>query len=162
MKPNRFLQIVQDEAGLRNGEEAKLATRIVFDLLHHRIAEEEAEDVESQLPRELALIWEGGPSWFQRLLSRFTPHNRFNRSEFIREVNARKQNLQATGEEITRAVFYALQNQISPGEAKDVARQLPIDLRALWEESSPLAPYTGDGGEMLEESPWYGRKPKPS
>lgn len=151
MHANRFLKLVQDEAGLNNIEQAKLATRIVFDLLHHRITEEEAYDIESQLPRDLALIWEGGETWFQRLLSRFKPHNDFNRLEFIKEINARKQDLPSTGEKISKAVFYALQNQISRGEAEDVAAQLPLDLRDLWKEARPLTPYQGGGGPQDEQ-----------
>lgn len=155
MESKKFLQIVQEEAGLRDENEAKQATWVVFDLLHHRITPGEADDVRAQLPKELAEIWEGGEAWFNRLLARFTPQNTFNRKEFIDQVNARKQDLPATGERITRSVFYALQSQISPGEADDVAAQLPKDLKALWNEARPLVQYTGNGGEM-ESSPDIG------
>ncbi len=147
MRPRKFLQIVKEEAGLNNLEESKIATLVVFDLLHHRITKAEAEDVRSQLPEELAHIWEGGDIWYNRLLAKFEPHNKFNRTEFINQVNARKQDLMATGEKITKAVFYALQSQITEGEAADVSAQLPRDLRALWEEAKPLSIPVGAGGE---------------
>lgn len=162
MHSNTFLHIVQEEAGLRNFEEAKQATQVVFDLLHHRITEDEADDVKAQLPREIANLWEGGNNWVDALLFRMKSHNKFNRKEFIDAVNAHKQDLPATGETLTRAVFYALQSQISIGEANDVAAQLPKDLKALWEESRPLAPVQGGGGGevevdviQVEEERWF-------
>jgi uncharacterized protein (DUF2267 family) len=38
-----------------------------------------------------------------------------------------------------RAVCAALKSQISPGEADDVAAQLPADLRELWMDASAWA-----------------------
>ena len=137
MHPNTFLRIVQEEAGLHTLTQAETATKIVFQLLHNRITPEEAADVEAQLPRDLAAIWEGGAVWTERLLYRFTPRNKFNRREFIAEVEKQQDSLPTSGEQITRAVFYALQHQITPGEAEDIAAQLPMDVRALWQESSP-------------------------
>jgi uncharacterized protein (DUF2267 family) len=148
MHTNTFLKLVQDEAGLSNLEEARIATRVVFDLLHHRITKEEAEDVEAQLPHELGDIWEGGESWVDRIMARFERQNRFNKKEFLNQVNARKGDLKAPGEVITRAVFYALQEQITPGEAKDIAAQLPKDLRELWQSASPTHVPVGGGGPL--------------
>lgn len=145
MHPNTFLRLVQEEAGLRNIEEATIATQVVFDVLHHRITPEEADDVRAQLPKDLAKLWEGGEGWFARLIAKLERQTTFTRTEFIREVNARKQDLKPSGETLIRAVFYALQSQITPGEASDVAAQLPKDLRELWDESRPLAPYVGGG-----------------
>jgi uncharacterized protein (DUF2267 family) len=152
MHPNTFLRIVQQEAGLKNMDEAKLATSIVFDLLHHRISQDEAAHVKAQLPQTLAEIWEGGTIWFSRLLSRFEPQNKFNRKEFIDQVNARKGDLMTPGEKITRAVFYALQSQITPGESEDVAVQLPKDLRVFWNEARPVSPQPGFGGGQSERN----------
>jgi uncharacterized protein (DUF2267 family) len=46
---------------------------------------------------------------------------------------------------MTLAVFAALKNQISPGEADDVLAQLPTDLKSLWLEADParLGSWTG-------------------
>lgn len=150
MHPNTFLDIVKQEGGLRNRDEAERATRIVFDLLHHRITEEEAQDVRSQLPEQLANLWEGGTTWMEWLFSKLAPHHTYTRQEFIDEVNARKGDIMATGEQIVRAVFYALQSQISPGEARDVAAQLPRDLKQLWDESRPLEQIQAAGGPEYE------------
>lgn len=151
MNVQTFLRIVQEEAGLANREQAKKATQLVFDLLHHRITEDEAEDVKSQLPKDLAEMWDGGDNLLDRLISRFTPHHKFERMAFVEAVNDQKGTLPSTGEKITRAVFYALQSQISPGEAKDVAQQLPKQLRELWEESRPLAKTTGGSGGAMDD-----------
>ncbi len=153
MHPNRFLRIVQEEAGLKDMDEAKLATQIVFDLLHHRITPDEAKDVKAQLPHELANIWEGGEVWYQRIFSRFERQNRFNKKEFMDQINARKQDIAASPERVARAVFYALQSQISAGEARDVRAQLPHDLELLWDEARPLPEYAGGGGGESEVLP---------
>lgn len=38
---------------------------------------------------------------------------------------------------LTVAVFRALQEQLSPGEAADVLAQLPADLKETWAEAQP-------------------------
>lgn len=155
MHANTFLRIVQEEADLRNLDEAKQATQIVFQVLHHRITPDEAEDVRAQLPRELANLWEGGDTWFRQIFSRLQPQNTFNREEFIHAVNEQKGDLPVSGGRLVHAVFYALQHQISPGEAEDVAAQLPRDLCELWESARPLARTRGGGGEAeLPPSNW--------
>jgi uncharacterized protein (DUF2267 family) len=151
MRPNTFLRLVQEEAGLRSLDEAKTATEIVFHLLRYRMTDEEADDVVAQLPRELAGVWQGGQGWVGKLLAEFKPHNKLNRKTFIEQVEARKTDLPASGEKITLAVFYALQNQISAGEAKDISDQLPYDLRELWESVRPLSRVAGGGGGESEE-----------
>jgi uncharacterized protein (DUF2267 family) len=40
---------------------------------------------------------------------------------------------------MTLAVFAALKEQLSPGEAEDVFAQLPKDLKELWAEAQPEA-----------------------
>lgn len=151
MHPNHFLKIVEKEARLRNLDDARLATQVVFKLLHLRITEDEAKDVKSQLPHDLALLWEGGEWWTERLLFHFAPHNRFDQEAFLNQVAVETLDLPAPPETVVRAVFYALQHQISPGEVADVAAQLPPDLRQIWIQSTPLPHPTGGG--VPQESP---------
>ncbi len=132
MEENAFLDIVQQEAHLKNREEAKTATLVVFDLLHHEITTDEAKEIKRELPEDLAKIWEGGHFWLDRIFSRLRPSTRFNGKEFIDQVNARKGDLLATGEDITYAVLFALQQQLSDEENEALAIQLPSELQQMW------------------------------
>ncbi|HSO36680.1 MAG TPA: DUF2267 domain-containing protein, partial [Labilithrix sp.] len=58
----------------------------------------------------------------------------------------------ARAEAITAAVLPAVRREVTPGLARNVARQLPRDLSALWLASSPIAPPSTLGG-AAERSP---------
>ncbi len=147
MHPNTFFRIVQEEAGLNDLEEAKHATEIVFRHLSHRITKDEAEDVDAQLPTALKKLWKGQHPLLERLKEPFSRPSKETRIEFVDAVEQEGSRLNVPGEKLTQAVFYALQQQLTEGEANDVAAQLPKDLRTLWQSSKPLAPYVGGGGE---------------
>lgn len=151
MNSGAFYKLVQQQAGLANRDEAEEATRIVFELLSHRITREEADDVRAQLPTDLKSVWDGGHNMLDWLKQRFTPQNTFNRQEFLAQVTDRKETIPASPEQLVKAVFFALQSQISEGEADDVAGQLPRDLRALWQEASPHRTASGMGQTRQSE-----------
>ncbi len=152
MHPNTFLKIVQSEAGLQNLDDAKLATQVVFSLLHNRITRNEAKDLQAQLPKALANLWAGGDSWLERVITQIAPQNDYNWPEFLAQVEAECDDLPVPAETLTKAVFYALQSQITPGEASDVESQLPKDLKAIWRECSPLARPVPAGGIVENEA----------
>jgi uncharacterized protein (DUF2267 family) len=111
--------------GSMDPEVAECAAVSVLSALERRILPQEARDLEAQLPRKLV---EFLPPPEQRPVR---PH-RFGREEFLRTVAEDLGTPVEEVESIVRRVFQAFQEQISPGEAEDVASNLPPDLRALW------------------------------
>jgi uncharacterized protein (DUF2267 family) len=98
----------------------------VFHSLRDRLTRDEAEQVAAQLPAELKTLWRiGEVAWREPL--------KMDRDEFYERV--RKEAELASDKEaraVTRAVFAALKDQLSPGETDDILAQLPTDLKAVW------------------------------
>lgn len=123
-----FYRRVIDETGVDRGL-AKRGTAAVLRALRDRLMPEEARQVAAQLPRPLREIWEAGADWGPRPV-------KLHRRELYERVKADAA-LASIREAraMVVAVFAALKGQISPGEADDVAAQLPRDLRDVWEEA---------------------------
>ena len=124
-----FYRRVIAETGRENREAVKRATAAVFHALRDRLTPEEADQVAAQLPRELKTVWEAGEKAGRRPV-------KIHRKEFYERVKA-EAGLASVREArwTTVAVFAALKEQLSPGEAEDVLAQLPKDLKAVWEEA---------------------------
>lgn len=127
-----YKQFLKDlcSVGDMNEEDAERSAVSVLCALEQRIMRNEAEDMEAQLPFKL-----------QQLLHRCEIHEgevpkRFGREEFIQMVAADLKAEPEQAEAIARAVFTTVRNQISEGEAEDVAAQLPPDLADLWRRPS--------------------------
>lgn len=125
----QFYRTVIDESGQANREVAKRAAAAVFHALRDRLTPEEADQVLAQLPRELKALWEAGEAPSRRPA-------KLHRKDFYERVKA-EAGLASVREArwYTVAVFAALKEQLSPGEAGDVQAQLPKDLKAVWEEA---------------------------
>lgn len=108
---------------------AKRATAAVLHALRDRLTMDEADQLFAQLPEELKDIWAAGEAAEREPI-------KMDREEFservMREAGLRSQ--QDTRWMIL-AVFAAIKEQISPGEAEDVMAQLPKDLKELWAEA---------------------------
>ena len=107
----------------------KRATAAVLHALRDRLTTDEADQVFAQLPVELKEVWADGEEAKREPI-------KMNRQEFYERV-VQDAGLPSTREArwMTLAVFAALKEQISPGEARDVMAQLPKDLRELWDEA---------------------------
>jgi len=125
----QFYRTVIEQAGRSDREQAKRATAAVFHTLRDRLTPEEADQVVAQLPRELKAVWEAGEVMARRPV-------KMHRTQFYERVR-REAGLASPREArwVTVAVFAALKEQLSPGEAEDVWAQLPKDLKAVWEEA---------------------------
>lgn len=122
-----FLEYLRDVGKFPSDEEAEVAAVSVLCTLEQRILGEEAQDMEAQLPARL-----------RELLSRCDRHasgpppDKFGRDEMLQRVSEDCGVQPEHAEPLVRAVFSALQAQISEGELQQVAEQLPEDLRDLW------------------------------
>lgn len=129
MSTTTFYRRVIDETGASDRELIRRGTAAVLRALRDRLMPTEARQVAAQLPRPLRQVWEAGADWGPRPV-------KFHRREFYERVKADAA-LHSIREARTMvvAVFAALKGQISPGEADDVAAQLPKDLREVWQEA---------------------------
>ena len=87
----------------------------------------------AQLPEALQEVWAEGEEAEREPI-------KMKCEEFYERV-VRDGGLPSTREArwMTLAVFAALKEQISPGEARDVMAQLPKDLKELWDEAQAEA-----------------------
>ena len=123
MRARQMYSRVGIEAGLDTLEESRRATAAVFHALRDRLTPQEASHAAAQLPRELKALWGSGHPALDRPL-------RLHRPEFLERVRLEGglvSTLQA--EQATDAVFAALKDQLSEGEADDIVAQLPRDLK---------------------------------
>ena len=124
-----FYRTVIGETGQTNREAVKRGVAAVFGALRDRLTPEESQQVAAQLPRELKGVWLGGEVPGRKPV-------KMHRREFYERV---KKDAGAKSIREARflviAVFAALKEQLSPGEADDIRSQLPKDLKEIWEDA---------------------------
>jgi uncharacterized protein (DUF2267 family) len=129
MTVQQFYRNVMRTSGEERLDTAKGATAAVLQALRDRLTREEADQVVAQLPAELKRLWEAGDEEGRRPL-------KMHRDAFYERVQ-QEAGLRSAREArwMTLAVFAALKEQLSPGEAEDVLAQLPKDLKEIWAEA---------------------------
>jgi uncharacterized protein (DUF2267 family) len=134
MTTQSFYRTVIDTSGGVSRETAKRATAAVLHALRDRLTPEEADQAAAQLPTDLKEVWAEGDSADRRPV-------KMDREEFCERVRweARLPSMREA-RWMTLAVFAALKEQISPGEAEDVFAQLPKDLKEMWAEAQAATP----------------------
>ncbi|ARV60181.1 hypothetical protein BZZ01_17475 [Nostocales cyanobacterium HT-58-2] len=129
MKYDEFIKHVQALAQLNSGEQAESATRATLEIIRERIVGDEAKDLASQLPEELAKYLQGREG---------ENGQHFNMQEFIKRV-AEKEGVEPTHAVIhVRSVFAVLRNAITPGEFEDFQANFTHDYAELF-PSSPTS-----------------------
>jgi uncharacterized protein (DUF2267 family) len=128
MTATSFYRRVMADVGVER-EKAERATAAVLHALRDRLTPEEARQAVAQLPRELKEIWASGERLGRTV-------ERMHRRSFYDRVRGEARLTSMTeARDATRAVFGALKEQISPGEADDILAQLPRDLKEIWERA---------------------------
>ena len=135
MNKVQFINEVQDLTHLSTRDQAEEGTMIVLSLLSHRLTPDESKDVASQLQSDLKKLW-NSDTWFSNFLSISKHHQlKYRRKEelfaMIRNELDKKQ-LQIGAEQLAIAVFHMLKEQITEGEVKDIAAQLPDEIEEIW------------------------------
>jgi uncharacterized protein (DUF2267 family) len=129
MKTQTFYRRVMLETGRADLDDARRVTGVVFHALRDRLTGDEAGQVAAQLPGELKALWKEGEAAGRRPA-------KMDREEFYRRIRAEARlDSVKVAQAVTRAVFAALQDQLSPGEVDDVLAQLPRDLKAAWRQA---------------------------
>ena len=124
-----FYRRVIDETGQTDRETVKRGTAVVLQALRDRLMPTEAAQAAAQLPRGLKETWSAGERPDRKPV-------KMHRKDFYERVR-REAGLKNVREArfLTIAVFTALKEQISSGEADDVLAQLPRDLKDVWEDA---------------------------
>jgi len=127
MNAQSFYRHVLVAAGRPSLDDAKRVTAVAFHALRDRLTPDEADQAAAQLPRPLKLLWWRGDVDGRRPV-------KMHRREFYARVQ-REAGLASELEarQATIAVFAALKEQLSLGEADDILGQLPKDLKKVWE-----------------------------
>ena len=126
MQARQMYARVGVEAEIDTLEESRRATAAVLQALRDRLTADEAAHAAAQLPRELKALWGSGRPALDRPL-------KMHRPEFLERVRL-EGGLASTrqAEQVIDAVFAALKDQLSGGEADDIMAQLPRDLKRQW------------------------------
>jgi len=124
-----FYRKVIEETGQTDREAVKRGTAAVLRTLRDRLTPGEARQAAAQLPREIKAIWAAGETSSRKPV-------KLHRRDFYERVKV-DAGLKSIREArfLTIAVFAALKEQLSPGEAEDVEAQLPRDLKEVWEDA---------------------------
>jgi uncharacterized protein (DUF2267 family) len=127
MQPEKFFTKVQHYSNIADRERCKELCGVVFKLLGARLTEDESKDLKSQLPTGLKRMWRRDPG---------VGVIKFHKDDFLEKLmtDGKLENL-AIAEDVAKAVFKILKEQITTGEAEDVNAQLPKDLKELWTEA---------------------------
>jgi uncharacterized protein (DUF2267 family) len=129
MTTQLFYRTVANTGHQQDRKVVKRATAAVLHALRDRLTTDEADQVLAQLPEELKEVWAEGEEAEREPM-------KMKREEFYERI-VQDAGLPSRREArwMTLAVFAALKEQISPGEAQDVMAQLPKDLKELWDEA---------------------------
>jgi uncharacterized protein (DUF2267 family) len=129
MNAGRFYSAVARSSHEQDGVAVKRVSAAVLRALRDRLTMDEADQVFAQLPRELKAVWGEGEEAERAPV-------KMDRAAFLERI-MREAELPSLRQArwMTVAVFAALKEQVSPGEARDVMSQLPKDLKELWAEA---------------------------
>jgi uncharacterized protein (DUF2267 family) len=129
MTTQSFYKTVMKTSHEDDREMIKRATAAALHALRDRLTVDEADQVVAQLPGELKEVWDEGEDPRRQPL-------KIDCEQFYERVR-QEARLPSKREArwLTLAVFAALKEQLSPGEAGDVMAQLPKDLKEVWAEA---------------------------
>jgi uncharacterized protein (DUF2267 family) len=129
MKADAFYRTVMHEAEPIDLADAKRGAAAVMHALRDRLTPGEAAQAAAQLPQALRSVWRYGEARGRRPV-------KMHRKEFFERVRGEAGlDSPRDARALTGAVFHALKVSLSPGEAEDIAAQLPADLKTLWTEA---------------------------
>jgi uncharacterized protein (DUF2267 family) len=131
--PFAFLSAVR-ASGLPDGVGSEGAATAVFCALEQRLPPALGTRFQAMLPEELRELFRRcGPT-------HALPADGFGKDEFMRRVGEHLAIAPADAEEVTRSVFVALQQTLPSRDAGvALARLLPADLTALWDDDDAIA-----------------------
>lgn len=135
MHKREFVKEVQELTALPDVGMAEQGTQIVLSLLSHRLTPNEAKDVAAQLAPDLKSVW-NSDTWITNFLSISRQFQlKYRKKEELYSLisnEVEKHQLPVGAEVLAMAVFHVLKENITDGEAQDIADQLPRDIEDVW------------------------------
>lgn len=134
MNKDEFIKKVMILGNITDKHTAERGIQIVFSILSHRLLNEEASDVESQLPQELKRVWHNDV-WVTNLFKLSGKKLKYrHKTELLTLVENEilREQLPLHSENITKTVFHVLKEQITPGESQDISAELPEEIREFF------------------------------
>ena len=131
MKTEKFLDQVNERAGLASPDEVRRVVEGALETLGERLEKTEREKLAAQLPEPL-----------RKLLLKRHVTERYSLEEFYNRISARADVGYPEAVAGTRAVMAVLKEAVSRGEIDHILAQLPDDYEELFgeEPESPLSP----------------------
>src|SRR4051794_20325073 len=126
MDAETFIAIVAEESGV-DRERAEQAVRATLQTLGERIDRNEARELASQLPPEIA-------PW----LATASPAERFDADEFVRRVAQREGGVARAARRDAAAVLDALSRTVSRAEWDDMVAELPSGFAPLFPRGADI------------------------
>jgi uncharacterized protein (DUF2267 family) len=135
MKKHEFINSVQESLQFPSPDMTEEAVRVVLSLFSHRLTPDEAGEVKDQLPEGMKTLWKSN-TWFSSFARMSHQEQlRYSKKEQLYAMiqnELAKKHIATDVESLTRTVFHLLKTEISEGESRDIAAQLPGDIEALW------------------------------
>ena len=131
MNNDEFIKRVMELSDIQDKHIAERGVQIVFSLLRHRLLPDESSNVADQLPHDLKRIWSNdvwATNFFALSGKRLKYRHRIELMSLV-ENEILREKLPLHAENLTRAVFHTLKEQITPGESEDISAQLPEEIR---------------------------------
>lgn len=130
MKKEHFITRLMEMADINSKEEAEKGLRIVFSLLSHRLLPDEAKDVEAQLPEDLKSVWNAQvwAVYHASISNKTLKYRHLQELLSLVENEILREKLNINPEVLTKSVFHLLKDQISLGELRDIAAELPEEI----------------------------------
>ncbi len=128
-KTREWLKDIETELGFNTPNEAYRALRAVLHAIRDRLPVKESTDFASQLPLLMIGMYYSG----------WTPVDKPVKTRSLDEFMDRVQEQLPKGMDpmrVTAGIIRVLERHVSSGEIKDVRRNFPEKLRAIWEEAA--------------------------
>jgi len=131
MKSEKFLEQVNQRAGLASTEEVRRVVEGALETLGERLEKTEREKLAAQVPDPL-----------KKMLFKRQATERYSLEEFYNRISARADVGYPDAVAGTRAVMAVLKEAVSRGEIDHILAQLPDEYEELFgqEPESPLSP----------------------
>ncbi len=142
MQYNDLLTLVQERANLGSRAEAGAITRATLETLAERVQGDSANNLASELPRELATLMQRQPG---------TTGEQFPVDEFTRRVAERANIESDQAIRQLRVVLEALRAAESEGAINHLWAELPGEYLSLFEENPNPTQPSNDGQDMAPE-----------
>jgi uncharacterized protein (DUF2267 family) len=128
MQYDEFIRKVQEDAGIKEKEEAVRVVFAVLGTLGEKIYRTEERQMSAQLPKELKNAF----YQYQPVERGRADLGNYTLEEFYNRVKARAGVSFFEAQRLTKIVICVLKEAVSAGEVEDVVRELPENFRVLF------------------------------